>query len=190
MTVLAVILGALCLLLLLPVGIRAVFDGSLSVYLTVFHVPFRIYPGRSKEKLPKKQSKEEPKAKNAKGKGNSLSDFDQYLKLLTKLLGKVRKKLLLRELTLHAVCGGKEPELNYGRGWAFIGSTMPILEQLFRIRKRDIGAYLSPEEPSVRIYARAHATMSLGHLLHLAYIALRDYLKIKHKPKKAVQEHE
>lgn len=189
MIALAITLGVLLLISIMPVGVRAVFDGTLSVYLTFFHAPLRIYPG--KKKSAKKQKKNKPHPEQKQKTGGSPAQLSEYLRLATRLLGKLRRKLLVRELTLHAIFGGKDPALNYGRAWAAIGSIMPIFEQLFRIKKRDVGAYCSEEEPAIRIYARAHATMTVAGLLHLAIHALRGYLKIQHnKPEKAVQSND
>ncbi len=190
MTALLIILGILLLLGVMPVGVRAVFDGSLSVYLTFFHAPLRIYPGKKKGEKPKKNGKKEPTEQKKKS-GGDLSQLNEYLRLITRLLGKLRRKLLIRELTLHAIFGGSDPALNYGRAWAAIGTVMPVLEQLFRIRKHDVGAYCSEEESAIRIYVRAHTTITVAYLLSIAVHALRGYLKIKHnKPEKAVQSND
>ena len=93
----------------------------------------------------------------------------------------MRKKLLLRKLKLHAVFGGSDPAdaaLNYGRAWAAIGLVMPLFDAGFRIKERDVGAYQSREETSLRLYAEAHATLRISQILHIALLALVRFLKI------------
>lgn len=189
MTVLVIILGILVLLALVPVGIRAVFDGTLTVHATVLGIRFRLYPAPKKTKKKSKQAQKAP-AKTPKAPAKN-PDLQAYLQLAVKLLGKLKRKLLLKELTLHAIFGGKEPELNYGRAWAAIGLTFPLIEETFRIRKRDVGAYYDRGEESIRLYARAHAILTVFGAIHIALHALRGYLKIKNtKPEKAVQTYE
>lgn len=183
MIVLAIVLAVLLLLALMPVGVRAVFDTELTVWLTVFGIKLQLYPGKEAPKK-KKKSKNETEQKKPK-KLTPKKDLREYLQLFAQLLGKLHRKLQIRELTLHAVFGGSEPELNYGRAWAVIGGITPILEENFRIRKRDIGAFLSEEETEIRIIARAHAVMTLASILHIALHALRGWLKLQ-KTEKAV----
>lgn len=185
MIALAIVLGALLLLMLMPVGVRAVFEADLTVWLTLFGIRLQLFPGKEKPKKKKKSKKssteKQPKKVVPRG------DLREYLKLLAKLLGKLHRKLLIRELTLHAVFGGSEPELNYGRAWAVIGGIMPIIEETFRIRKRDVGAYLCAEQSEIRIIARAHAVVSFFTILRISLHALRGYLNIqKNDTKKAV----
>jgi len=61
MTALIIILGVLVLLALMPVGVRALFDGALTVYLTLFGVSFRIYPQPKRTKKKPKKTKKDSK---------------------------------------------------------------------------------------------------------------------------------
>jgi len=186
MIALAVTCGALLVLGLMPVGVRAVFETELAVYLTLFGIRIQIFPGRqTPEHKPKKAKKQAPSEEKKKlvPKG----ELQEYLRLLTRLLGKLHRKICIRELTLHAIFGGSSPELNYGRAWAVIGGIMPLIEANFRIQKRDVGAFLSEDEKSIRIVARAHAVMTLASILRIALHALFGYLKLqKNDQKKAV----
>ena len=187
--VLGIIGGILLLLLVMPVGVRVVFDGDLSLFLTLFGIRLQILPGKEKAPKEKKPKKPKKQADAPKEKKNLVrkGDLAAYLRLFAKLLGKLHRKIRIRELMLHAVFGGSSPELNYGKAWAVIGSIMPLIEETFRIGKRDIGAFLSEDETDVRIIAKAHAVLTFAAILHIALHALRGYLKIqKNHQKKAV----
>lgn len=181
MTALVITLLVLLGIGLIPVGVRARYDEDLSVSLTVLGIPIRLYPMKRNKPKKKKKKKEKPQAKKEKKKFPSRKTLEEYLHLFLEILGRLRKKLLLRKLKLHAVFGGSDPAdaaLNYGRAWAAIGLVMPLFDAGFRIKERDVGAYQSREETSLRLYAEAHATLRISQILHIALLALVRFLKI------------
>jgi len=197
MTGLLIALGVLAALWFLPLGILAVYGDDLSLYLTVSALRVRLYPTgtkKEKKKKPKKKEEQTPKKKSRP----SRKTLEEYLRLVLELLGQLRKKLRIRELTLHGVFGGKDKAdaaLNYGKAWAAIGLVMPLLEACFVIRRRDVQAVYRAEESAVRLSARAEITITRGRILQLAVLALVRFLKIKRAQqqeqfKKAVQVNE
>lgn len=191
MTALLIVLGVLLAIGCIPVGIRAVYDEAAAVYLTVLGVRIRLYPMKQKEKQ-KKQDEPQQKEKK-KFKFPPRTQLEEYLHLLLEVLGRFRRRLVVKTLTLHAVFGGDDPAdaaLNYGRAWAAIGVVMPLMEQCFTIRRRDVGAFLQEGEETIRLKAELHATLTVGRFLQLALLALWRFLKIyrshKNQPEKAV----
>ena len=123
MTVLLSILGVLIVIGCIPVGVRAVYDGDAAVYLTVLGIPIRLYPMKKKEK-PQKTEAEAPKEKK-KFQIPPRAQLEEYLHLLLEVLGRFRRRLVVRKLKLHAVFGGNDAAdaaLNYGRAWAAMGN--------------------------------------------------------------------
>ena len=190
MTGLLITLGVLLAIGCIPLGVCAKFEEALTVSLTVLGIPISLYP--TKKKQDATQKKEKPAKEKKKFSLPPKAALEEYLRLLLDLLGDLRRKILLRKLKLHAVFGGHDEAdaaLNYGKAWAAIGVVMPLLEACFRIRKRDVGAFLSKDEKAIRLYAEACATLTVGQILHLAIHALVRFLKIykTNKPEKAVQ---
>lgn len=189
MTALLTVLAVLLAVGLIPAGVYAKFDGELTVSATVLGIRIRLIPAKMKQKHEKEPA---PKEKKEKKKFSlpPKAALEEYLHLALQLLGKLRRKILIRRLKLHAVFGGSDADaaLNYGRAWAAIGTVMPLLENCFRIRRRDVGAFLSEEESSLRLYAEAHATLTVGQILHIALHALVRFLIIykTNQPEKAV----
>ena len=182
MTALFIVLGVLTVLLCIPVGIRAEYDEEPAVYLTVLGIPIRLYPAKEGKK---QKEADKPEAKERK-KFNlpPKAQLEEYLRLLLEVLGRFRRRLRVNRLMLHACFGGNDPAdaaLNYGRAWAAIGVVMPLLEQCFVIRHRDVGAFVEEGEKAVRLVARLHATLTVGRFLHLALLALWRFIKI-YKP--------
>jgi len=191
MMALLIILGVLITIGCIPVGVRAVYDGDAAVYLTVLGIPIRLYPMKKKENPEK--SKESAAKEKKKFQVPPRAQLEEYLHLLLEVLGRFRRRLVVRKLTLRAVFGGDDPAdaaLNYGRAWAAIGVVMPLIEQCFTIRRRDVGAFLQEGETTLSLRAEAYATLTVGRMLHLALLALYRFLKIyrshKNQPEKAV----
>lgn len=207
MIVLAVIAAVLALLLSLPVAALVRYeDGALRVRLQVGPVTATVYPRRPAK--PKKVSRKRPaKAKNsdaapkaAAGSGGKKLSWQQIralIDLALDLLGRIRRKLLVKHLTLHVFFGGRDAAkaaIGYGRAWAMIGAMMPVLENTFRIDERDVGAYLDYELEEPRLLLDLDVRMHVGTALALALGAgvrlLGIFTKTKEIKKKAVQANE
>ena len=69
----------------------------------------------------------------------------------------------------------------YGGAWAAVGNLIPLLEQCFVIKKRDIDVGCDFTADETLVTARLDITISVGRILTLAavygYRALREYLK-------------
>ena len=189
--------AVLVALALLPLGVRAQYDGAFRLWVVISFIKIPMLSGDKPKKVekPKAEAKESAKEKVPAEK-KSIFRLDlqhhwkDYLALVWDLLGGLRRKLLLRELTFLAYFGGKEPDeraLNYGRAWAAIGTTMPMLEQSFHIRKRDVRAVYDETAEQIHLYLSLYVSIRLGQLLYLALRALRRFLVIQ---KKAVNENE
>ena len=189
MTALFITLGVLLAIGCIPAGVYAKYDGELRVWLTVLGIRISLVPAKMKQKHEK-----EPPAEPKEKKKFSLpprAALEEYLRLVLELLGRLRRKILIRRLKLHAVFGGRDEAdaaLNYGKAWAAIGTVTPLLEACFRIKKRDVGAFLGEDETSLRLYAEAWATLTVGQVLHIALHALLRFWKIykTNQPEKAV----
>lgn len=95
-------------------------------------------------------------------------------KLALRVVGSLPRKLLVRELYLHAVFGGKDAAgaaTGYGRAWALVGSALPPLERCFRIRKRDVGVELDCDRTALGLFARLDIRMRVGTAVFLAVSA-------------------
>ena len=78
----------------IPVGLRAEYDETPSVYLTVLGIPIRLYPSKA-GKEPKKA--EQPQKKGTKKfKLPPKAQLEEYLRLLLELLGRFRRRLVVK----------------------------------------------------------------------------------------------
>lgn len=195
-----IILGILVLLCLLPLGVRAVYSSEgFRLWLLVGWVPVLLFPKNKRAKKPEKGTiKADKRVKKTapkkpaeeKKEGGSLKDFLPFLDIAKKLLRGFLRKLRIRRLEVKMVLAGDDPcdlAVNYGRTWAATGNLIPILEELFVIKKRDVQIGCDFAADETVIYLRADITMLLGRLLGLLAVhgcqAFRAYLKLLKKRK-------
>ena len=191
-------LGILILLAILPLGISALYntDGPL-VRLIIGPVRWTVYPGKNKEAKPKKvkKSKESKETKDKKDdrteeKGGSWTDFLPLVKTILEFLDGFRKKLRINNLQMKLTLAGSDPcdlALNYGKAWTAVGNLMPLLENVFVIKKRNVEVQCDFNADATLILARADLTITFGRLLVLVLRygirALVQYISIKNKRK-------
>ena len=178
MIALAAAAALLALVLALPAAVRVRYDdGTLHVRVRVGSVT--VYPPRpararrsSRKKAAGRQKPQGSVRKSgAGGKKLTRQQIQDLIRLALDLLGKLRRKLLVRHLTLHAFFGGRDAAraaIGYGRAWAAIGAVMPVLENSFRIESRDVGAYLDYGLDQPRLLLELDVRMRLGTALVLA----------------------
>ena len=148
-------------------------------------------PKKSKDRKSKKNQKAEKAEKKkaekdsgAKGKGQPLggkiSFFMELIGIGLKALGCLLHKLRMDRLTLHMTMAGRVDDpagvaINCGRAWAGIGSIVPMLENNFIVRDRDLNVEVDFEAEETVIYAEAQITIRIGDVL---WVALHYGIKI------------
>lgn len=171
------ILGVLLLVLLLPLGVKIRYEeNGLTVQLLFGPVHYRIYSGKRKEKKEKVKKESKPKevkkavqeVKESPRKGGKLSELKKYIPTAMEFLNAIRKRLVLRKLTLLVNLAGDDPcdlALNYGRANGAIGGGMALLEQAFRVKKRDVQVFCDFLAEETEVYLNMEITGCTGRLL-------------------------
>jgi hypothetical protein len=198
MIALLIVVTALVLLCLLPVGARVVYDHTgAKVLLLVGPVSVCLYPrppkAKKAEKAGSKKRKKDKPPKEPKEKeplGGKLPLFRQLLSLGLEALGCLRRKLILKNLTVCLTVGGQGEDpagsgVTYGRAWAAVGALIPVLENTFNIRKRDIRVNIDFTSSETIIYADGSILLRVGDILWIAVFYGIQGLKLflKHKKK-------
>ena len=194
-----IILGVLVLLCFIPVGVRAVYNSE-GIKLWLLVGPLRIFllpkpkKATDKKERPKKEKNTEAKKKtkepNENREGGSIRDFLPLLDVAKRLIGSFFRKLRIRRLEMKLILAGDDPcdlAVNYGKTWAATGSLIPVLEELFVIRKRDVEVECDFTATETKIYVLGDITILVGRLLGLAavygYQAMREFLRLLKKRK-------
>ena len=189
-----VALGLLLLLAVIPVGISLIYDeDGLFLSLLVGAVQIKLFP-KSKMKKPERQKKKKTSKANsagirqpaAKKKGGKLSDFLPLIEVIVQLLGSFCRKIRVKQLDVNLVLAADDPcdlAVHYGKAWAAAGNLLPLLEQVFVIKKRNVQVQCDFVADTTLLTARLDLTITVGRAIGLAakygVLALREYLKLK-----------
>ena len=193
--------GVLVLLAILPVGISALYneDGPL-VNLLIGPIKILLFPSKKKEKTEKKEKKKPKKeTKSSSGKkkdkekkknGGNIKDFLPLVEKALDLLDAFRKKLRVDRLEMKLVLAGSDPAdlaENYGKAWTVLGNMMPLLENVFVIKKRDLEVECDFLADNTLISARLDLTITVGRVILLLIVqgipALKEFIKLMNKRK-------
>lgn len=152
---------------------------------------------RKQQKKDKKKPKQDQKeaGQQPKKKGGSLELILELSRVGVAFLGSFRRKLVLENVDVLVRFGGTDPckiAINYGRAWAGIGCLNPMLENTFKIKKRNLRAEISDDVKSVDVvaalslYIRIYRILAMG--LRYGGQMLRIFLKDKRKKKKLAKQ--
>lgn len=188
-----IVLLALVLLGLLPVGIYASYDrGGAVASLIIGPFRIRLYPKQSSSKKRNKRSVKTDSAKDGANANESqnkqpgtLAEFREIARLVLNFLSDFRRKLRIRNLEFKIILAGNDPcdlSVNYGRAWTVLGSLMPQLERLFVIKRRNLEIECDFLAEQSLVEARIDMTITVSRLLRIVVYhglpGLRKYNKI------------
>ena len=170
------------LILLLRVGARFTLDGD-GVTLRVLAGPVRLKllpAGEEKAKKPKKPKnpkKEKPEKPEEetkeKPKPKIKITFDLVstaLKSVGELLGRLRRKICIDKLVLHYTAAAADPAdaaMTFGYASAGVGALMPVIENIFKVKERDVGASVTFDTDQSEIFVDAQLTLAIWEILYI-----------------------
>ena len=217
------ILGLILLICFIPVGVMAEYsrEGP-AVTAKIGPIPLKLLPRPPKteeqtqkeqqkkaEKAKKEQEKKEKKAQEKQKKqesekpkekpklGGLIPLFKDLLGIVIDFLSHFRRKLKIKELTLHLTIGGggDDPANSaklYGMAWAALGNLWTVLERVFIIQNRDVQVNIDFFTEENTVYVKATARIFVGAVLQMGILyglrALRSYLKYRKQTKKSKHE--
>ena len=185
--------GVLTLLAILPVGVSAFYDADgPRAFVLVGPVRIPVFPTRKEKKTEKpKQAKKQTAAKapakktEQKKSGGSIHDFLPIVDLILDFLSAFGRKLRVNYLMLELVLAGSDPSdlaVNYGRGWALLGNLMPLLENAFVIKQRNLEVECDFLSEKTTVIARLDLSITVGRIVSLLCVRgvpiLRELLKL------------
>ena len=140
-----------------------------------------------KERIPKKEKEKTP---SLKMKGGPVSLIKKFAPPVLDTLGRLRRKLSIDKLTVQFTSAAEDPfdaAMNFGRVSAAEGALMPLLDNTFKIKKRDVGTSISFDGNGNKIYLEAQLTLALWEIIYVAcgLIPLIKQVKSESKDRKA-----
>jgi len=178
------LLALIAILLALRVGIVLEYsEEGFLLELIAGPRSISLYPREHKEKKPEKEKKPAKRPEETEPKkGGRMDAFRDIWAFIKKIIIRLRRRFRMDELIIHTMVAGENPvavALSYGGVSAAMGMIIPVLEQNFNIKKRDIQSTFSFELREPRIYFRAKLTMAVWQVLYVGLPAILDYIKLK-----------
>lgn len=180
MIVLTIIFLLIFLLLILPVGAEGEYseDGFM---LDCFFGPFSfsILPEDEKKKnKKKKRSRNKTGDKEKSKKGGSLKMILDLLPTALEAAGALKRRLKINKLVIHFVAASDDPyktAMSYGYASAAMGMILPIFENNFKVKERDLSTDLSFSEEETTVYINVNISIRIGQII---YIGLKYGVKM------------
>lgn len=167
--VLACILVALFLVSLIRVGVRAEYDDrQLTVRLRTGPAALQVYPLKQRKKKEKKPAKQKPQKKQEEPEpdtGEKLSLLWELFPVALRAAGSLRRKISVDLLEAHILLAGSDPAsvaVAFGSANAIIGMVLPLLEQNFHIRQRDIRTAVDFQRAHSEVQAKVALSLTVG----------------------------
>ena len=210
LTVWFIVLAALALLAMVKVGVRVTYDEKkLRVELLIFRFKM-VLLGDDKPEKPEKPKKEKtkkekrpsvrseskqqkPKEKKNISQNPWVQAVLEYWRELLALVGRVLTTPTLDVLRLQFWVGGGDSEkcaMTYGRVCAILGGVLPVVENTFGIRKRQIAVWCCYDRDAIDVSAEAAITVKIYEVFALVFALLGLGIKLliqARNYKKAVQ---
>lgn len=170
------ILAALItIVIIFPVGVRVRYqDDALKMWYTIGPIRLLRYPEDDDAHEKRKNSKinirtvlNEPIKANRRY-DNVIGDFWAELKTTLELFWFLRPKLRIKRLVLKLHLAGEDPAalaLQYGGAWTAIGGLLPLLEEAFVLKKRQLDVDCNFNGGTTSLDAKLDITIGLGRLL-------------------------
>ena len=173
--------GLLALLLCTRLKVCGRYDedgGSLTIgfgLLTILTLPGKKKTGKGRSKKKEKAKKKKDNAEQKPKKGGSVPDFRELTGMIVSLLGTLRRRLRVDELTVWYLSAAEDPAaaaMAFGAANAAVGLLVAPLERVLQIRERDIRTAVSFTEKKPTVIACLRLSLSLGAILWLGVKAL------------------
>ena len=193
MIALYIILLVLLIILLIPVGLDACWDGA-QRWVKLKIGPFRktVLPGnglKKKKKKPKQAAPAAPAEETPKPKPKlklAPDDLMELLKIGLNILRRFNYHMSIERLRLHYTAASSDPYgavLQYGRVNALLGVLAGPLHTVFRILNEDVRTELDLEATRPRIAARLILGIQVWEILFIliceGFSALKWYINHK-----------
>lgn len=170
--VLLVVLLLLAGLSLVRVGGEVAYGkAGLSVRILAGPLRIRLYPfpKRRGRRAGKRRKASPPAPKPAetdkKPVRDTLRQLRAVLPVVARAAGALRRKIRIDRLSLSLTAAAPDPALAamaYGGAWGLVGMLLPILEQGFDVRERDVRVTVDYQRSTPRAEVQAAATMTVG----------------------------
>ena len=142
-------------------------DAGIKAWARVGFLSFIIYP--EKEHRLHKIRKMRKKA-SYQIKPGSLNELLDIIPPIKEMLSRLKRKLLIKRLKINYIAANKDPyktAMTYGSANAATSIIVPLLEEKFRIKKRDIKISADFESEELKIYVNIAISMAVWESIYV-----------------------
>ena len=195
----AIILAFIILFAMLRFGLSFEYSiDGINVRAQVGFISINIFPRTEKRKktrkkrAPKKEKKLKLKEETKTEKPGGLKEYLDLLPTIKKTFGRVRRRLLIKVLTIHYIAGDKDPSktaMAFGSSNLVFAAIVPIFENAFKIKHREFRASADFEATRPMIYAKVAFSIAIWESFYIAFAIVPALIKtvrktsVKPKPK-------
>lgn len=178
----AAIAALIVLLLCLHAGVKIHYnEEGFTVFVKYGLLKVRIVPSKKKKKKTVKTKTEE---KEKHRRGGIWNNFSDIVRLVSDALCRLRHKLVINRLELNLAYGDEDAAktaIAYGVASSALGNIVPIIENTFRLKKRNF--VLTPvfDRKTLEVIMHAELSISLGSLIWIALVLLFKFAGTKVK---------
>jgi len=185
-------IGCIILVCMIPIGVYVLYNADgIQVSLTLGFLRFTVYPGRkSRETKKSKEQKDNTGSKTSTHTGGKITDFLPIVNLVLDFLKDFKRKLIVKRLEFQLILTDADPcnlAINYGRACGVLSGLIVLLEQSFRIHRRDTQVICDFTGSETLIVARLDLAIRIGTALRLAgwhgFRIIKEYFAILNRRK-------
>ena len=172
MLVLGIIFAVIVFLAFLRFGVTAEYGANgVMVKARVGLLSIRIFPQKEKAARAKKIKKiKKVKKKTLPERPGGLRELLDMLPAIKNALGRLRRKLLVKELTIRFVAAGSDAAktaMTFGAANAAYGVIAPALDNVFRIKRRNLSALADFSAAEQRVYVKAAISIAVWETIYI-----------------------
>ena len=141
---------------------------------------------RKKDKKRKKELKKKAEKEPEEKKPGTLKTVQNMLPDILKGLNRLRRRLLVKRLTLHLALANDDPykaAMTFGYLNSAIGTVLPLLEKSLRIKRRDFQTAVDFEAAEHYIYINAAISIAVWEAVYITWALVPTLLKTFGKKK-------
>ena len=197
-----IIVAVIIAVSLLRVGATAEYsDDGILLLAHVGFITKKLFPkkqknkkrGKKEKRKPREYRKKERRDERAAAKKPGLSfEFRTLLDEVVNVLGKIKRRLLIKELTVLYVQAGGDPAkmaTNHGVALTALGLTQATLECFFRVKRYNLHTSVDFIADKSRVYVHATFTIAVWEVISIGFAVLMLILRSK-KPKEKTKAEE
>jgi len=187
MIALTITLAILIAIALLRFGVSVEYDeNGFVVRAIVGPVRLKLFPRVVKPEVSGKKKQpgrrgEKPVKETQEKKPGALQTLLDLLPAIKETLGRIRRRLLIKKLVIYLTAASADPygtALMFGYANTATGIILPVLEQNFRVKRRDIRTTANFDADKQSIYINAAISIAVWEAVYIVMAILPSGLKV------------